>query len=50
MDRTYVTALTAGRHDPSVGTIFLMAPILGVTPLCFFKRIAREREGSQSEP
>lgn len=44
VDRTYLSALANGKHDPSIGTIVLLAPHLEVTPVQFMRLVMRERE------
>lgn len=44
MDRTYITALCRGRHSPSLSILFLLAPILGITPGSFIKCIDKRRQ------
>lgn len=50
MDRSYITALESGSHNPTLMTIWKLLPVLRVTPANFMRHLARNYERLKPDP
>lgn len=49
MDRSFISLVESGKHEPAVSKIFDICKGLGIKPAVFFRRVAEEYENLFSE-